>query len=50
MFGPVFGPIVFMAAVIAVACASLGGVYIFYRHVPPQEEKTPKRPLMSNLK
>ncbi len=41
---------VFLAAMIAVACALLGGIYVLCRHVPTQEERPPKRPLMSNLK
>jgi hypothetical protein len=40
---PELGALVFLVAMIALACALLGGLYLMLRHVPVPEEKPPKK-------
>ena len=46
----ILGPVIFMAAMIAVACTFIGGLYLLFRHEPPPNKKLPKKLIVSNLK
>ena len=43
-------PVVFIVAIITVACTILGGLYLAFRHEPTPDKKTSKRIVVSNLK
>jgi hypothetical protein len=43
-------PLVFMVAIITVACTLLGGLYLAFRHEPTPDKKTSNRIVVSNVK
>ena len=49
MFSPLYSAL-FLAGIILNACALLGSLYLTCRHSRPDEEKPPKRMIVSNLK
>ena len=49
MFSPLYSAL-FLAGIILIACALLGGLYLACRHSRPDEEKPRKRIPVSNLK
>jgi hypothetical protein len=50
VLSPILYSAVFLAAIIAIACAVLGGLYFMCRHARQDEEKPRKKLPMSNLK
>jgi hypothetical protein len=47
---PDLSPLVFMAAMIALASTLLGGLYLLFRDEPTPDKKAPKRIIVSNVK
>ena len=47
---PDLTPVVFMAAMIALACTLLGGLYLVFRQEPTPDKKALKKVMMFNLK
>ena len=47
---PELSPVVFIAAMIALAGTLLGGLYLLFRHEPTPDKKAPKKIIVSNLK
>jgi hypothetical protein len=47
---PDLSPLVFIAAMIALACTLLGGIYLLFRHEPIADKKAPKKIIVSNVK
>jgi hypothetical protein len=43
-------PVVFIVAIVTVACTLLGGLYLAFRHEPTPDKKTSKRIVVSNVK
>ena len=50
MFNPELDSIVFLAAIIVIACAILGGLCLLCPDTQPDEEKPPKKLQMSDFK
>jgi hypothetical protein len=47
---PELGALLYLAAMIALAIALLGGLYLLLRNEAVPEEKAPKKVVMSNIK
>ena len=47
---PDLTPLVFIAAMLALACALLGGLYLLFRDEPTPDKKATKRIIVSNVK
>jgi len=47
---PDLSPLVFIAAMIALGCALLGGLYLLFRNEPIPDKKAPKKIIVSNMK
>jgi hypothetical protein len=47
---PELGALLYLAAVIALASALVGGIYLLLRNETIPEEKTPKKNVMSNVR
>jgi hypothetical protein len=47
---PELGALLYLAAMVALAIALLGGIYLLLRNEPVPEKKSSKKIVMSNLK
>jgi hypothetical protein len=47
---PVVVPVLFLAGIVALACALLAGLYFLIRHEPLSADKSPNKIAVSNLK
>jgi hypothetical protein len=47
---PDLSPLVFIGAMIALACALLGSLYLLIRHEPTPDKRGAKKIIVSNLK
>jgi hypothetical protein len=43
-------PMVFLAAMITLACTVLGGLYLVFRDEPTPDKKAPKKIIVSNVR
>jgi hypothetical protein len=43
-------PMVFLAAMITLACTVLGGLYLVFRDEPKPDKKAPKKIIVSNVR
>jgi hypothetical protein len=47
---PDLSPFAFIAAIIALACTLLGGLYLLIRDEPTPDKKAPKKIMVSNVR